>query len=399
MRLQNPALRQTKGLRPRWYIRPYVDVIVDGALTTRQERIYLGVCAEMPKREAIAEKNKALAKINRRDYVIRAQINFADLLDLYERDHVRKPENLSASTRAKYLSHLHKHIRPAFGTLRLAEITTQRIEALLTAKALDGLAYATRLDIRNILSGVFTQAERWGYWKERNPALHVNMGRRKAVWDGRKLTTEETRSLLEELPADVARICKAALYGALRISEVLGLTWGNVDFERGLLVIRQRYYRGDVDVTKSEKAERKVPLAPELGRELRALWPGEQAKDEYVFSVQTHPERKQPGQSRDDRDIHQHFLRPAAVKLGLYWKGFGFHAFRREAVTEIAARAGALQAQRMAGHSKADMSLEYTLADRVAQEKAVRSFEQAVMGKKRAVTAKVKSIEAGKKVG
>jgi len=34
--------------------------------------------------------------------------------------------------------------------------------------------------------------------------------------------------------------------------------------------------------------------------------------------------------------VLQHFLRPAAEKLGLYHPGFGFHSFRREAVTALA---------------------------------------------------------------
>jgi hypothetical protein len=52
----------------------------------------------------------------------------------------------------------------------------------------------------------------------------------------------------------------------------------------------------------------------------------------------------------------------------------------REAVTGLAAEAGALQAQRLAGHAKADMSLEYTLGDLTAQDRAVRRFQETVLG-------------------
>ena len=64
---------------------------------------------------------------------------------------------------------------------------------------------------------------------------------------------------------------------------------------------------------------------------------------------------------RDDRDILQHFLRPAAVALEFHWPGFGFHSLRREAVTAIGSAAGLGQAMNMAGHSTMDMSLLYTL--------------------------------------
>jgi hypothetical protein len=54
-----------------------------------------------------------------------------------------------------------------------------------------------------------------------------------------------------------------------------------------------------------------------------------------VFGVKT-----TKGICRDDRDINNYFLRKQAKALGLYYVGFGFHAFRREAITAITASAG-----------------------------------------------------------
>ena len=57
-----------------------------------------------------------------------------------------------------------------------------------------------------------------------------------------------------------------------------------------------------------------------------------------MFEIETHPNwGRDKSVSRDDRDINQHFLRPAAQDLGIYWKGFGFHALRREAITSSGA--------------------------------------------------------------
>jgi integrase len=64
--------------------------------------------------------------------------------------------------------------------------------------------------------------------------------------------------------------------------------------------------------------------------------------------------------------------------LGVYYTRFGFHGFRREAVTELSKHLGANQAPRMAGHSRADMSLHYTQVDMEAQSEAVRSLQSAV---------------------
>ncbi|MBV8549748.1 MAG: hypothetical protein JOY54_00485 [Acidobacteriaceae bacterium] len=61
--------------------------------------------------------------------------------------------------------------------------------------------------------------------------------------------------------------------------------------------------------------------------------------------------------------LQQHFLRPVAKQLGFYWKGFGFRSLRREAITAIGSIAGIGQAMKVAGYSRADTSLLYTLHD------------------------------------
>jgi hypothetical protein len=66
------------------------------------------------------------------------------------------------------------------------------------------------------------------------------------------------------------------------------------------------------------------------------------------------------------------------IAQGVYYKGFGFHAFRREAVTELAKYAGANQAQRMAGHAHADISRQYTQADLDVQTAAVLELQNRV---------------------
>lgn len=376
MRVQDPEILETDGENPRYYIRPYVDTFdEDGRPAKKQVRIYLGRVAELKKRDAIRKKNEVMATINRCQYVLQAQMNFGAFLDHYEKEYVLKPANLASSTQAKYLCHLRNHIRPAFADLPMGEISTRTIDALLSQKARDGMAWSTRVDIRNLLCGIFTQAERWGLWKEKNPALAVTVGRKRMKRILRKLTIAETRALLESLPSDVRLGCETALYCALRISEVLGLQWKHIDFVNGLILIRQRYYRGDIDVVKSERSRRDIPMG-ELAVDLGSIYPGGECGDDFVFSVRTHVGREGIGRvCRDDRGILQHFLRPAAKALGLYYEGFGFHAFRREAVTEYSKSAGPHQAQRMAGHSKADMSLHYTQADRDVQEAAVRDLQ------------------------
>jgi integrase len=375
MRTQNPKPQKTTGSNPRWYIRPYVDRLQpNGSLEQVQERVYLGTCAEMTKRQALTEASRAMATLNDRKRVVQAQIRFGEFLDEYTRNFVLKPDNLAASSQGKYLSHIKNHVRPAFGDLMIAEVTTRRLDEWLSGKAKAKMSSATRMDLRNLVSGIFTQAGKWGYWSAKNPALDVTVGRHRAVREKRKLTDSQTRQLLEALPEDVRFICMVALFCTLRISEVLGLQWKHIDFERDLVMVRQRFYRGDLDEPKTRKAKRDVPLG-QLADRLRTIWPGPGSEDIFVFSVKT-----ERGISRDDRDINHYFLGKTAKAQGVYWKGFGFHAFRREAITAISASAGVGQAMNAAGHTKSDMSQEYTLVDLAQQERAIEAFQARILG-------------------
>jgi hypothetical protein len=147
-------LEQTK--RGVWFIRPWVDVIQNGRLERAKKTITIGA---MGKREAQAKAREVMQTINRADYVITSQINVGRFLDEYATMHVNR---LAASTQSKYRNHLKNHIRPAFESMMLCDLQPLVIQEWLNAKE---LSWATKTDIRNILSSVFTKAIEYGRWK------------------------------------------------------------------------------------------------------------------------------------------------------------------------------------------------------------------------------------------
>jgi hypothetical protein len=111
-----------------------------------------------------------------------------------------------------------------------------------------------------------------------------------------------------------------------------------------------------------------------LEEDLKRMCTGD--PERFVFQVQTQPKwGRETAICRDDRDLNQHFLRKAAVALGFYWKGFGFHALRREAITSIGSVAGIGQAMNASGPHEGDMSLLYTLPDHSEQDRAIRAHQ------------------------
>ena len=366
VRTQNPKLEKTTGRNQKYFIRPFVDIIESGKLVRKQRRIYLGSCDAMGKREALTAKTKALETINHSQYVAQAQIPFSEFLDLFERNHM---DTVRASTRQKYSSHIRTHIRPAFGNQRMADITPLAIQSWIKGKRLSS---ATKADLRNIIHGIFSRAEEWGYWREKNPAEHVRLGKAKAVRERRKMTTEETRALLAELSPQIRMIVEVALYCGLRISEVLGLRWKHIDLAAGVLKVEERYYRGDVDDPKTPGSQRIVALG-DMAADFSLIHPGPGRDEEWVFTVPTHGGRRE---TRDDRIILRHFIRPQAKALGLDYDGFGFHAFRRDAITRLVREMDPFQAMRMAGHSRLDMTQHYVQTDTAAQDKAIRRVQK-----------------------
>lgn len=128
MRYQESPIKKTKGKNPKWFIRPYVDVLQpDGSLLRERRRFYLGSLESSSKDDAKAKRKEVLYTLNDGNHVLQVQVNFGEVLNTYESRFLLAKNNLSASTQAKYTSLIKNHVRPGFGPLCMADITTQQI--------------------------------------------------------------------------------------------------------------------------------------------------------------------------------------------------------------------------------------------------------------------------------
>ena len=158
----------------------------------------------------------------------------------------------------------------------------------------------------------------------------------------------------------------------MRVSEVLGLKWRNADLDRGVISVTERYYRGDTDEPKSERAHRELPLGCLLDA-YRRHKPTDAKGDGYVFERAVIP--------LDDRAILKDFIRPAAKRLGIYFPGFGWHSFRRQNITGIQEEgATPFEAQAQAGHSRPSMTSQYTIVSFDRLEQVVLRYQERLLG-------------------
>lgn len=131
-------------------------------------------------------------------------------------------------------------IKPVIGNKPLAEIAPFDIERIKTAMLKAGRAPASIKYAFAVISQAWNFARRDGFLEGESPTKLVNLPKR----DNRRerfLEPEEARALLDELKFrsptshDMAVF---ALFAGLRFGEIAGLTWRDVDMDRGTLSIR-----------------------------------------------------------------------------------------------------------------------------------------------------------------
>jgi integrase len=143
----------------------------------------------------------------------------------------------------------------------------------------------------------------------------------------------------------------AAVTG-MRASELIGLKWSDIDFERRLLFIRRTYYRGNFGLPKTATSERTIPLSAGL---LTALSTHRQrlrrGSMDLVFPSAV-------GKPYEPNNLLKRVLHPILSSLGL--TRTGWRAFRRSVATALSEmREPVRTAQQVLGHSSAQTTLVY----------------------------------------
>jgi integrase len=180
---------------------------------------------------------------------------------------------------------------------------------------------------------------------------------------GRTEASDQFQMLMDNVPLDIRLMIAMAVTTGMRVSEIIGLKWKHMDLDRGIVRVEERYYRGDTDAPKTEGSKRELPLG-KLGEALRKHQPADWQPDGYIFT--------RDGGPMDDRAILRDTIRPAAKQLGIYFEGFGWHSFRRQNLTLLQEEgATTFEAMAQAGHSRPQMTGEYTIVDLKRRNEAV----------------------------
>lgn len=145
--------------------------------------------------------------------------------------------NLRPSSIASYQGIIRNYIVPYLGNTNLQALDAPMIDDTLTALTERGLAPGVVRLVRKTMSTALEQARKYHYI-EYNPVKDIITKQGKDAKTPPPYTIAQMQQLLArtmgtrwEMP-----IMLAGLYG-LRIGEVLGLRWDNVDLERGMFAV------------------------------------------------------------------------------------------------------------------------------------------------------------------
>ncbi len=186
----------------------------------------------------VREKMQAAAvEINQGTYTAPQKMTVAQWLDVWAADYLGgvKPATLSG-----YKSQIKNHIKPALGAVRLQELHAHTVQRCING--LEGYSPATVRQVYKVLHSSLEKAVELDYIP-RNPAAKCTLPRMEQK-EIKPFDDEQTAALLQAVRGGrLEYIVSVALFTGLRMSELLGLTWDAVDFDKGTIAINKQLAR------------------------------------------------------------------------------------------------------------------------------------------------------------
>lgn len=187
---------------------------------------------------------------------------------------------LEPTTIDQYRQHLNLHIVPFIGETKLNKVAVPIVRAFQDELRENGRSPAMVKRVTVSLGSILSDAQTRGL-VVRN-AVHEMSRSRKSTRSSEKRakarlrygvdipTREEIRAIIEVSNGRYRALLITAVFTGLRASELRGLTWGDVDFKKGELHVRQRAdARNIIGMPKSDAGQRTVPLPPMVANTLK----------------------------------------------------------------------------------------------------------------------------------
>lgn len=264
---------------------------------------------------------------------------------------------ISQATYDSYLLTLDKHVYPFLGLKLVPDIKIVDLKNLFLTLERSGVGEKTRLHVFIILSLVFKEAaidEVILY----NPMLNVRKPKYKRK-EVKIIPIEEFWQIYEIADERMKVILYLAWCTGLRVGEVVGLQWGDIDFKKNVINVSRSISRTSQGVMakapKTSYGKRQIPIPQKLAETLKAY----KGDSLFVFT-------NLYGQMQDPGTISKSFSK-LCKKLGF---PYHFHQLRHTHATMLGDAGVKPKAiQERIGHSSSAFTLDvYTHKTEKTQE-------------------------------
>ena len=198
--------------------------------------------------------------------------------------------NLAASTKLSYRRYIEKHIVPIIGKLILKDVEQQDIQKIINHLSIKGRSTKTQKNMIGVLHSIFEFAV-VNKMIDINPVKQVVI-KKTAPYEYYIYSKEEFEKLIYVFNGsiDIIPVLLGGVCG-LRLSEVFGLKWGDIDFEKKYLKIKRVAVdvNGKIDIkptAKTAAGNRTISVPEEVLKIIKNYREGEL---EWVYPSATDP--------------------------------------------------------------------------------------------------------------
>ncbi|MCX6714768.1 MAG: site-specific integrase [Candidatus Uhrbacteria bacterium] len=296
-----------------------------------------------------------------------AEQSFSEFAAEWFRTYVQT-NNKPSEQRTKMLN-LKNHLLPFFGRLPLKKISSSLVEQYKAKKLSENLSPKTVNNHLVVLSKCLHTAKDWGHVNDCPTIKHLKTVSQRLDF----LSPIESQQLIENASYPMwQEMVFLALRTGMRLGELFGLEWQDIDFPRRLLTVQRSIVQGIVGTPKNGKT-RHIPLTTDV---CRALFEMRQPAG-LVFA--------RPDGSPLSHIMAQNAIRQVCKRADV--RRVSWHILRHTFASQLATRGVPLTAiKELLGHSSITMTMRYahlapsTLRDAVNVLENQKSPEKESLG-------------------
>ena len=239
-----------KAKKPNWEYR-FEAAKIDG------KRKSISKAGFSTKKEAEVAGAKAMTEYNNAGLTFEpSDMSYADYLDYWFDNYVKM--SCKYRTQEVYMQIIEGHLKPALGMYKLRSLTPIMIQDYVNQKAVCGLKKTTIVNIITVMTGSLKYAVVPAQLLQSSPAEYIKypkISAERSDVNRTIISVEDFNRMLERFePGNPFRYALLiGFYTGLRISEVYGLTWEDIDLKEQTLDVNKLVYKRNygVDIRKA----------------------------------------------------------------------------------------------------------------------------------------------------